>query len=435
MRVLWLCNIMLPVIAEHLGKEVNNKEGWLSGTYDRLKEAGFSIDDTEKLNLGVCFPVSSKEEEFELTLPGLEAFGFYEDTANPDRYDAGLEERLGKIVEKFKPDLVHCFGTEYPHTLAMTKAFPYPKKILVSIQGLCYEYAKVYMANLPQEIQNGRTFRDLLKHDSILEQKAKFEQRGEYEKEALRNVCNIAGRTHWDYSCVGTVKEVVREKTEEDKIRYHFLNETLRSIFYSGLWDGKKCISHSIFLSQGDYPIKGLHFVLEAMPLILEKYPDTTLWISGNNITKTDTLKEKIKISMYGKYLKNLIKKNDLQDKVHFLGRLDAQKMKQRFLDSHLYVCPSAIENSPNSLGEAMLLGVPSISADVGGVSSIFRDKEDGLLFEMGSVRQLADCILYMFEHPDKAEEYSKNAREHAKNTHNPEANYKRLLEIYQEIV
>ena len=62
MRVLWLCNIMLPVIAEHLGKEVNNKEGWLSGTYDRLKEAGFSIDDTEKLNLGVCFPVSSKPD-------------------------------------------------------------------------------------------------------------------------------------------------------------------------------------------------------------------------------------------------------------------------------------------------------------------------------------------------------------------------------------
>ena len=305
MRVLWLCNIMLPVIAEHLGKEVNNKEGWLSGTFDRLKEASFSISDKEKLNLGVCFPVPSKEEEFELTLPGIEAYGFYEDTNNPDRYDETLEERLKAVVEKFKPDLVHCFGTEYPHTLAMTKAFPHPDKILVSIQGLCYEYAKVYMANLPQNIQNGKTFRDLLKQDSILEQKAKFEKRGEYEKEALKNVRHVAGRTHWDYASVALVKEVTKEKTAEDKIQYHFLNETLRSIFYEDLWDEKKCVQHSIFLSQGDYPIKGLHFVLEAMPMILEKYPDASVWVSGNNITKTNTLKE-VREAMGIEYFKGL---------------------------------------------------------------------------------------------------------------------------------
>ena len=82
-----------------------------------------------------------------------------------------------------------------------------------------------------------------------------------------------------------------------------------------------------------------------------------------------------------------------------------------------------------------MLLGVPAVSANVGGVSSIFTDKEDGLLFEMGDVKALADSVIYMFDNPKIMENYSRNAREHAKNTHNPEANYKRLLEIYQEIV
>ena len=32
MRVLWLCNIMLPSIAKALGAAASNKEGWLTGT-------------------------------------------------------------------------------------------------------------------------------------------------------------------------------------------------------------------------------------------------------------------------------------------------------------------------------------------------------------------------------------------------------------------
>ena len=36
MKVLWVCNIMLPVIAEALHKEASNKEGWLSGLLEQV---------------------------------------------------------------------------------------------------------------------------------------------------------------------------------------------------------------------------------------------------------------------------------------------------------------------------------------------------------------------------------------------------------------
>lgn len=435
MRVLWLCNIMLPEIAMHLGREVNNKEGWLSGTYDRLRQAGFRTKDGERIELGICFPVESVNDEMRFSLPNLEVFGFYEDTVHPENYNVDLEVRLKKIVDKFNPDLVHCFGTEYPHTLAMTKAFPKPDKILIGIQGLCYKYAEVYMAKLPIKVQKRKTFRDILKKDSLLEQEQKFIKRGKYEKEALKNVSHVTGRTQWDYDSVKEVKEISRDKVKEGVIRYHFMNETLRNNFYSGSWEYEKCVPYSIFISQGDYPIKGLHFMLQAMPRILEKFPDTTVYVSGNNVTKTATLKEKIKISAYGKYLTKLIKRNQLQHKVHFLGKLNAEEMKQRFLQSHLYVCPSAIENSPNSLGEAMILGVPAIASDTGGISSVFTDKKDGLLFEMGNYEVLADCVIQLFSEPEKMKEYSQNAKQHAGKTHNPDENFKRLLEIYQEIV
>lgn len=425
MRVLWLCNIMLPVIAMHLGKEVNNKEGWLSGTYERLRKADFRTEGGERIELGVCFPVPSEQDEIRVSLVNLEVFGFYEDTNHPEIYDAGLESRLKRIVDKFNPDLIHCFGTEYPHTLAMTRAFPNPDKILVGIQGLCHLCAEEYMANLPENIQKKKTFRDILRKDSMLRQKEKFDIRGAYEIEALKRVKHVTGRTAWDKAAVAKVSDA----------KYHFMNETLRSTFYEGSWDVEQCIPHSVFLSQGDYPLKGLHHMISAMPVILKKYPDAVLYVAGNDLTKNSTFKQKIKISGYGNYLRKLIKKYDLSERIHFLGRLNADEMKARYLKSNLYVCASALENSPNSLGEAMLLGVPSLVSCTGGIPSVFEKNKDGLMFTPGDVGELAEQVIYLFDNPDKMLKFSVKAKEHAKIVHNPDANYERLLEIYREIV
>ncbi len=425
MKVLWLCNIMLPKIAEYLNIEASNKEGWLSGTYEKMCQSNFMMPSGEKIELGVCFPVSDMQSQIEVELKEIKAFGFYENTNRPEIYEMDLEERLKRIVEKFKPDLVHCFGTEYPHTLAMTKVFPYPDKILIGIQGLCSECAKVYMANLPHKIQNSRTFRDLLKQDCIKSQQQKFAKRGKNEIQALKNTRHVTGRTVWDYMCVRNIT---------DTVKYHFMNETLRSNFYEDKWDYRKCTPYSIFMSQGDYPLKGLHFMLQAMSQILEKFPQTTLWIAGNDITKTQTMKEKLKISGYGKYLRKLMKKNQLQNKVHFLGKLSAEDMKTQFLNSNLYVCTSVLENSPNSLGEAMLLGMPSVASKVGGIPTMFTDKKDGILFESGNVTALAEAVIDIFTNVEDAKIYGQNARVHALSTHDADKNYARLLEVYEEI-
>ena len=103
------------------------------------------------------------------------------------------------------------------------------------------------------------------------------------------------------------------------------------------------------------------------------------LWKTGR---EAGSLLNRMKISAYGKYLQQLICRGNLEEKVVFLGRLSGEQMKEQYLKSNLFVCCSAIENSPNSLGEAMLLGVPCISADVGGISSVFEGGKDGFLYE-----------------------------------------------------
>lgn len=106
-----------------------------------------------------------------------------------------------------------------------------------------------------------------------------------------------------------------------------------------------------------------MHYLLKALPGIRRKFPDVQVYVAGNDLTAYHTLKQKLKIFAYGQYLRDLIREGQLEDCVHFTGRLTEQQMRERFLRSHLFLCCSSLENSAELPGpEAMLLGVPCVS-------------------------------------------------------------------------
>ncbi len=420
MRILWLCNIALPKIAEAMGMPASNKEGWLAGISETILK-----EKKQDITLGVCFPVSEQQDGICGETDGLFYYGFFEDVLHPENYDEALEGRLKRIVEQFKPDVVHAFGTEFPHTLAMMKAFCKPEKMLISVQGICSACADVYTLGVPQKVSDGMTFRDWLKKDNIKMQQKKFVLRGQNESEALRMAKHVAGRTAFD-------KAILEEKAKEAK--YYHWNETLRSNFYGQTWSLDVCEKHSIFVSQGNYTIKGLHYVLQALPDIVASYPDAKLYVAGDVITAYDTWKDKIKIGTYGKYLRSLIHKNNLQEHVVFLGKQDAVQMCDRYKKSHVFLSASLVENSPNSVGEAMLLGVPVVSSRVGGVESLMEDEKEGLFYPVDDTDALAAQIMRVFADDSLAQKLSAQAKVRAAITHNPQKNYDRLLEIYHEI-
>ena len=104
MKILWVCNIMLPVIAGSLGFQASNKEGWLSGLADMiLKE-----QENNHIELGVAFPVTREYDGYreELVLKEgshLMCYGFYEDVANAERYEETLEVRMRQIMQDPRP--------------------------------------------------------------------------------------------------------------------------------------------------------------------------------------------------------------------------------------------------------------------------------------------------------------------------------------------
>ena len=427
MKVLWLCNFMLPAVAEHLQQKAVNKEGWISG----MAEVILRRYESNEIRLGLAFPVSEQMDGYREVLQifggELTCYGFYENTAHPECYDAGLEERMHRIIADFAPDVIHSWGVEYDHALAMVNAAQAEgmlDRTVASIQGLCGFIAEHYTDGLPVLAVNHVTFRDFVRKDNIRQQQEKFFLRGKLEAQILGKLRHVIGRTSWDYA---------RVKELNPDIEYHFCNETLRPCFYEDQWGYNACRKHSVFASSCSYPVKGFHYLLEAMARVRKIYPDAAITVTGSSYLGGNW-KSRLRRGSYEAYLAKLTRKYRLENAVQFLGDLSADEMKQAFLRANVFVLPSTMENSPNSLGEAMLLGVPCVAADVGGVRNLMNHGTEGMRYTSGDVKALAEHILRLFALEAEAARLGEAARSHARLTHDPETNLEELMNIYREI-
>ena len=93
-----------------------------------------------------------------------------------------------------------------------------------------------------------------------------------------------------------------------------------------------------------------------------------------------------------------------------------------------------SIENSSNSLGEAMLLGMPCVASRVGGIPALACDEKEALLYPFEDVQRLAACVCDVFANPEKAEAMGRRARARALETHDAARNTQQLLAIYREV-
>lgn len=423
MKILWVVNLILPEIAKQLGIPYSNREGWLSGIFNKMSA------DMEDYELAVAFPVPKDSSIEPLSVRNIKCFPFKEDLNTPYIYDESLEEEFKKIIEKFKPDILHIFGTEFPHGLASAKVFNNPSKTLVGIQGVCTLIADDYMANIPLKVQKGATFRDILRKDSLTEQQSKFLLRAQNERELLKLVGCVTGRTHFD-------EEFTKKINPERK--YYLMHETMRKSFYEGKWSLKDIRKNRIFIGQGDYPIKGIHFLIEAVGKVKNKFPDIEIVVAGNSIIDCSSFKKRLKLPQYGKYLRKLIRMYGLKDNVRILGPLTEKEMKEQYLNANMYALPSYIENSPNTVAEAMLLGMPVIASNAGGITSVISENE-GYIFERGDVNELAELIervlILSDENSEELITKCENAAKRAKEDYDPSKNSKRLFEIYDAII
>lgn len=416
MRILWIVNTIFPEPSKALGIDIPVVGGWMYGLAEQLNK-------TEGITLSVATTYAGTKMQ-KLTIGDVDYFLL--PSKNKLKYESHLEEYWVKILSDCNADVIHIHGTEYAHGLACLRALP-RLKYVISIQGLVGVCSQYYFSGIGvKDVLRNITFRDIIRWDTLFHQKRNFKKRGLFEKEYIQQAKNVIGRTSWDYA---------HTKTILPKLNYHFCNESLRVGFYtSKKWSLEECEPYTLFLSQAGYPIKGLHQVLKAVALVSNYFPLIKVKIGGSNVTASSTFKEKIRISGYGNYIKRLITKLDLVKQVTFLGNLSEEEMVHQYRKANVFVCPSSIENSPNSLGEAQLIGVPCIAAYVGGVPDMIEHDKTGLLYRFEEVEMLAQQLIRVFADSELALKLSVKGIEAADFRHDSKKNLEATIAIYSII-
>ena len=403
MKVLWITNVELPDAANSRGNNVV-VGGWMHQTLNYIKNS---------IELYVAACVSEKYDWIEIN--SVNYCGF---TPEIDEID------FERIIESIDPDCIHIWGSEYNHSYYVTEAARNLSKIectVLSIQGLVSVYAEHYYDGLPPELIHRRTLKEFFGRRNIAQEKKMMELQGQTEISTFQMLENCIGRTDWDYACA---------KQMNPQIEYHFCGEILRESFYVNRWKYEECDKEVIFFSQAHYPIKGLHIMLRALPIIKEYYPAVVLRIVGNNPQKKAIFKR----SSYEKYICNLIHDNDLSNSIEWLGQLSENEMMLNYKKANVFVCSSSIENSSNSIGEAMLVGTPIVASDVGGIKSFMEHEKEGMLYHSTAVYMLADNVIRIFNSRSLAIQLGNNAHERAKKYHCIEDNLQRLIKIYNKL-
>lgn len=332
-----------------------------------------------------------------------------------DKHDLG---RYLDIIKKVKPDIIHIHGTENPFGCII----PYTEvPVIVSIQG--------YLTVIDHKFQNSFTLRNLktgnrsykdLKNiilgKSFLRTKKELNRRKEIEQRNLRETRYLIGRTDWDRR-VATILA--------PHSRYFHCDEILRDAFSESEWKHTNKTKLVIHSTLNNTPYKGFETICEVLNL-LEDIPDINAEWQIAGINREDSIV---------RATRNKLKKRFPTAGIKYIGKVDEQRMVETMCNADIFVSPSHIENSSNSLCEAMLLGIPCIATYAGGTGSLISDGVEGILIQDGDPWALAGSILELYRNPDIACQYGRNAHVRALGRHDPEKIVNELQNIYKQVL
>ena len=396
MRILWYTNT--PCLYKQ--NNAYNGGGWLSSLQSLLMRRSdvklgivFELQENNKkvVQDGVCyypirFPRKTLTEKIKGYFCSRKAYVEMERLRYPS-----YEESLRYPLEDFKPDVIMVFGSEMPFGLvASLTDIP----VALHIQGVLNPYLNAF---LPPFV----SWTGYLRHSvGIKEWLRKRMTRKQWlascarEEEICRRVKNYLGRTDWDYR----VSQIMHPHAN-----YFYSSEVLRPVFYhpqKRTLPGRLTIVTTI--SSPLY--KGYDLILKTAKMLKDKDLDF-IWNCYGNINPW----------VVEKQLR--IKHEDVN--IVLCGVASAKELRDALCNSTVYVHTSYIDNSPNSLCEAQILGCTPISTNVGGTSSLIRDGETGYLIPANDPYQLAFLLEDLFLHPERNIEIGEAAKKMACERHN----------------
>ena len=389
----------------------------IGGWQDSLERIVRTIPD---IDLVITF-ISDKYSEIKVVngvtyVPIYTRWSFFERRFRK-YWDVYVEKMLPgamRIVEKYKPDIIHVFGIEWPFgQIAQYTSVP----VVIHIMGAIVPYNN---ANYPPNYSVHTDFFYSLLHPRRLLYLWKKQRDGKnweyWERKTWQIVENYMGRTQWDESL---------SRVLHPNRRYFHVEEALRTDFLTGnyYWqlpaDGKLRL---ISTGCGSY-WKGPDMMLKVANILVSLGIDFEWNVAGN------MPKEIMQMVEYHEGVRFA------DCHIQILGYKKPDELMQILCSSTMYIHTAYVENSPNSICEAQCLGLPVVSTNVGGIASLVRQNVDGVLVAANDPWQMVDAILELYKDRERMLRLSKNSRNFALVRHNDEHIKEQLLDCYSKIM
>ena len=409
---MWVTNGILPDMLLAMGKPKSYGGSW-------LVEPSKLLSMDEDYHLSIVTPWSGKS--FEHKVIGtidyyLIPCTYVDRMKRPSRR---YRESCTRLIEKIKPDVIHLHGGEFAIGIPFADYPGIPK--ILSIQGIIskinadYFYGGIHIPSLaacmlPQNI---------LTYLPMRIQHYRNKWRAKSEIYQMRCVEAITGCTRWDYTYSMLINR---------KLRYYHVDYAIRREFSEHSWRLDSCDRNTFLIGSMTVPLKGMHRAMEALAILKEKYPDAKMRVIGKNTFKGRKIG-------YSRYLYHLAKKLKVLDSIELLGPQDTMGVINAMLKTHTYVLSSCIENGPNTMMEAMYLGMPCICSYVGGVMQFAKEDEEAVFYRFEEPEILAYELDRIWSDDAKALALSSKAYARARKFENFEDVYHHYREIYADMI
>ncbi len=326
--------------------------------------------------------------------------------------------KLLSVIDDFSPDVIHVFGTEGPFSSVQTHT---EIPVVIHLQGLINPCTNAFFPP-------GQSRSSLLTSLSLLTRNllalGPFSSYQRHRQGALREARNlrqahyVMGRTEWDRRVA---------QWFNPNVEYFKVNEVLRTPFYHPVPSRPSCLNPGpvrIVSTLSPILFKGIDVILKTARLLQAEAKLNFEWtILG--ISESDPI------------LRHFARSTETQTgqlSLKFVGAKSPEELAILLQNSDMFVHPSYIDNSPNSVCEAQILGVPVIACRVGGLDSLITHQQSGILVPANGVFELASWIIQLSRDPTLAQRLGSEARRQALIRHDRQAIVSGLLEVYHTI-
>ena len=417
MRVLWFSTNPACYKSSQTNNGGYNGGGWMSSLQQELMKC----EDTE---LGICFCMDNQPQKAEQqgviyypipyhrkkTKDKLLDIIHYKDVRRDEVLWPYYINKFKETINDFNPDVIEVFGSELYIGLAVIAAKELSKPYCIHIQGILslyiYSFLPPSMSKLKYYMSEG-LFLSYRKFQYLTYWRRSIHR----EKKIFQAASNVIGRTEWDKEAM----EILAPQAT-----YHYGGEILRPCFYE---KSLRTIPTSpvIVTTSSNASYKGFDLVLKIADILKNVMHIDFKWKVFGNITP--------------RFFEQIANLNHQDLNINICGVATAEQLREALLHSTVYVQPSYIENSPNSVAEAQILGVPVVATNVGGTSSMVTHGKDGFLFPATDPYMAAYSIKYLIDNEKINVEIGRQACYTALLRHDKIKIIEQLLNTYKDIL